>query len=110
MDMPRACRPIWREHTSAREAPDRSTCRKGTYSVAIASSKRPVAAVMKDLPRSRDGDGAQLIIGEAMANIPWQLRPAGDSNVVWRYSGNPVIRRDLFPGANSIFNSAVVSF
>ena len=50
------------------------------------------------------------IIGDALARIPWQDRPAGSSEVVWRYSANPVIPRDLFPGANSIFNSAVVPF
>ena len=30
--------------------------------------------------------------------------------VVWRYSGNPVIPRNPFPTANSVFNSAVVPF
>ena len=29
---------------------------------------------------------------------------------LWRYSGNPVIRRDLIPKSNSIFNNAVVPF
>jgi beta-1,4-mannooligosaccharide/beta-1,4-mannosyl-N-acetylglucosamine phosphorylase len=42
--------------------------------------------------------------------IPWEERPAGDSNVVWRYSKNPIIPRDLIPDSNSIFNSAVVPF
>jgi len=50
------------------------------------------------------------IRGDALPNIPWQDRPAGCSDVVWRYSANPVIPRDLFPGANSIFNSAIVPF
>ncbi len=50
------------------------------------------------------------IIGEHLPNIPWQDRPAGCSDVVWRYDKNPVIQRDLFPEANSIFNSAVVPF
>ena len=52
----------------------------------------------------------QTIIGDALPNIPWQDRPAGCSDMVWRYDANPVIPRDLFPGANSIFNSAVVPF
>ena len=43
-------------------------------------------------------------------NIPWQERPAGNSDVVWRYSANPIIPRDLIPSSNSIFNSAVVPF
>ena len=49
------------------------------------------------------------IIGEALPNIPWEARPAG-AGVMWRYSGNPVIPRDLIPCSNSIFNSAVVPF
>jgi beta-1,4-mannooligosaccharide/beta-1,4-mannosyl-N-acetylglucosamine phosphorylase len=42
--------------------------------------------------------------------FPWEPRPASSSDVVWRSSGNPVITRDRVPGANSIFNSAVVPF
>jgi beta-1,4-mannooligosaccharide/beta-1,4-mannosyl-N-acetylglucosamine phosphorylase len=45
-----------------------------------------------------------------MNNIPWEDRPAGSTEVVWRYSQNPVIPRDLIPSSNSIFNSAVVPF
>ena len=43
-------------------------------------------------------------------NMPWEERPAGSSEPIWRYSANPVIRRDLLPDSNSIFNSAVVPF
>ena len=50
------------------------------------------------------------IVGKGLANIPWQDRPEGCSDVVWRYSENPVIPRDLIPCSNSIFNSAVVPF
>ena len=46
----------------------------------------------------------------ANSNIPWEERPAGCSDVVWRYSKNPIIPRDLIPDSNSIFNSAVVPF
>lgn len=49
-------------------------------------------------------------IGPALPNIPWEERPPGCSDVVWRYSKNPIITRDAVPGANSIFNSAVVPF
>lgn len=51
-----------------------------------------------------------MIIGENLPNIPWQEKPAGNCHVVWRYDGNPVIPRDLFPTSNSIFNSAVVPY
>ncbi len=50
------------------------------------------------------------IQGCAVPNMPWQERPSGCSEVVWRYSGNPIIPRDLLPTSNSIFNSAVVPF
>lgn len=50
------------------------------------------------------------IIGESLPNIPWQDKPHGCIDAVWRYSENPVIRRDAIPSSNSIFNSAVVPF
>lgn len=50
------------------------------------------------------------IIGEPLPNIPWEERLNGSSSPVWRYSGNPIIPRNLLPDSNSIFNSAVVPF
>lgn len=50
------------------------------------------------------------ITGEELPNIPWQEKPEGCHDVVWRYSGNPIIERDAIPSSNSIFNSAVVPF
>jgi len=50
------------------------------------------------------------IKGENLPNIPWQDRPSGSSDIVWRYSNNPVIPRDLIACSNSIFNSAVVPY
>jgi beta-1,4-mannooligosaccharide/beta-1,4-mannosyl-N-acetylglucosamine phosphorylase len=47
---------------------------------------------------------------DSLPNIPWEERPAGCQDVVWRYSANPIIPRDLIPSSNSIFNSAVVPF
>jgi beta-1,4-mannooligosaccharide/beta-1,4-mannosyl-N-acetylglucosamine phosphorylase len=56
--------------------------------------------------------GANLIMSNAVkqANIPWEDRPPHCKDVVWRYSQNPIIPRNLIPSSNSIFNSAVVSF
>ncbi len=34
--------------------------------------------------------------------MPWQERPEGCKSVLWRYSANPVIPRDLLPDSNSI--------
>ncbi len=50
------------------------------------------------------------VVGSPLPNIPWEDRPPGCRDVVWRYSGNPIITRDAVLGANSIFNSAVVPF
>lgn len=50
------------------------------------------------------------LVGPALPNIPWEERPAGSDEVVWRSQRNPVITRDAVPGANSIFNSAVVPY
>ncbi|NOZ22923.1 MAG: glycosidase [Planctomycetes bacterium] len=52
----------------------------------------------------------QVIRGDALPNIPWEDRPEGCSDVVWRSSRNPIIPRDAIPASNSIFNSAVVPF
>ncbi|PJA32575.1 MAG: glycosidase [Zetaproteobacteria bacterium CG_4_9_14_3_um_filter_53_7] len=50
------------------------------------------------------------IIGEALANLPWEEKPQDSKEVVWRYSHNPIIPRNPFHGANSTFNSAAVPF
>jgi beta-1,4-mannooligosaccharide/beta-1,4-mannosyl-N-acetylglucosamine phosphorylase len=50
------------------------------------------------------------MVNYIVPNIPWEDRPAGSSDVVWRYSANPIIPRDLLPISNSIFNSAAVSY
>ena len=50
------------------------------------------------------------IFGNPLPGMPWEERPAGCKDVLWRYSKNPVIPRDLLPDSNSIFNSAVVPF
>jgi beta-1,4-mannooligosaccharide/beta-1,4-mannosyl-N-acetylglucosamine phosphorylase len=53
--------------------------------------------------------GTSMIYSQ-LPNIPWEERPAGCSDVVWRYSANPIIQRDQIPSSNSIFNSAVAPF
>ncbi len=50
------------------------------------------------------------IIGQSLPNIPWQDRPAGSSEPIWRYTENPVITRAAVKDANSIFNAAVIPF
>lgn len=50
------------------------------------------------------------VLGSPLPNMPWEDRPVGCKDVVWRYSKNPVIPRDIIPTSNSVFNSAVVPF
>lgn len=50
------------------------------------------------------------IAGEALPNMPWQKRPEGSCEVMWRYDSNPIIGRYALSTSNSIFNSAVVPF
>jgi beta-1,4-mannooligosaccharide/beta-1,4-mannosyl-N-acetylglucosamine phosphorylase len=50
------------------------------------------------------------IIGNALPNIPWQNKPQGCNEPVWRYTENPIIERNAIVNSNSIFNSAVVPF
>ena len=45
-----------------------------------------------------------------MTHIPFENRPAGCKDPLWRYSKNPIIDRYHIPTSNSIFNSAVVPF
>lgn len=50
------------------------------------------------------------IIGPALSNMPWEDKPAGEKEPIWRYSGNPIIGRHGNQRSNSVFNSAVVPF
>ena len=45
-----------------------------------------------------------------MPNLPWEVRPAGCNDVVWRYSKNPVIPYNAIDCSSAIFNSAAVPF
>jgi beta-1,4-mannooligosaccharide/beta-1,4-mannosyl-N-acetylglucosamine phosphorylase len=77
--------------------------------------KAELKSLAREIPADRDGRGARApsaptIVGDPCPNVPWEDKPVGHAHAVWRYSRNPVIPRDLFPGANSIFNSAVVPF
>lgn len=46
----------------------------------------------------------------SLPNIPWQERPAGSTDVLWRYSANPIIGWNPTPSTARIYNSAVVPF
>jgi beta-1,4-mannooligosaccharide/beta-1,4-mannosyl-N-acetylglucosamine phosphorylase len=51
-----------------------------------------------------------MIVGEPLTNIPWEDKPKGYIDVVWRYSSNPIIGWNPIPKAARIFNSAVLSY
>ena len=51
---------------------------------------------------------AKIINGVSLPNIPWQDRPEGCSDVVWRYDANPIIKRNPAKNCQRVFNSAVV--
>ncbi len=50
------------------------------------------------------------LICDALPNIPWQDRPEGCTDPVWRYDANPVIDRNPCEGVARIFNSAVIPY
>ncbi len=52
----------------------------------------------------------KILNGDSIPNMPWQDKPQGCKEVIWRYSENPVIKRNHLDMSNSIFNSAVVPF
>ena len=51
---------------------------------------------------------SNTIIGNALPNIPWEDRPTGCNDIMWRYSKNPVIDWNPTPSTARIFNSAVL--
>ena len=46
--------------------------------------------------------------GQNIPNMPWEEKPKDCYGPVWRYSQNPIIKRNPRPGISRIFNSAVV--
>jgi beta-1,4-mannooligosaccharide/beta-1,4-mannosyl-N-acetylglucosamine phosphorylase len=50
----------------------------------------------------------KTIIGSALPNIPWEKKPKGCTDVLWRYSKNPILDWNPIPKAARIYNSAVL--
>lgn len=50
------------------------------------------------------------LIGNSLPDMPWQEKPAGCNTPVWRYSENPIIKRNPLPNVARIFNSAVMPY
>lgn len=53
---------------------------------------------------------SNMIIGENLPNIPWEEKPKGCIDVMWRFSGNPIIGWNPIPKAARVYNSAVAPF
>lgn len=53
---------------------------------------------------------ALRVVAEPIPNIPWQERPTGGSDVLWRYSANPVVRARAIAASTYVHNSAVIAF
>jgi len=60
--------------------------------------------------KSKGNPGVQTIIGESLPNLPWENRPKECTDVLWRYSRNPIINWNPIPKAARIFNSAVLPY
>ncbi len=45
-----------------------------------------------------------------LSNIPWQDKPEGCNSPVWRYSENPIIKRNPAKNITRVFNSAVIEY
>lgn len=54
--------------------------------------------------------GAAKIIGDTLKNIPWQEKPEGCEDVIWRHEGNPIIGWNPTKSTARIFNSAVMPY
>jgi hypothetical protein len=52
----------------------------------------------------------KTIVGKALPNIPWQKKPKGCTDVVWRYDKNPVIDRKPIKDSSRVFNSAIIPY
>jgi beta-1,4-mannooligosaccharide/beta-1,4-mannosyl-N-acetylglucosamine phosphorylase len=47
------------------------------------------------------------VLTPALPHLPWQERPTGSTDVLWRYAANPILGWNPIPCAARIFNSAV---
>lgn len=53
---------------------------------------------------------AKVIGGYSLPDMPWQDKPEGHTDPVWRYTENPILSRKDCKNANSVFNSAVIPY
>ena len=53
---------------------------------------------------------ASKIIGVSLPNIPWEEKPKNCTDLMWRFSGNPILDWNPIPKAARVYNSAIVPF
>ncbi len=66
--------------------------------------------MLKTISKQSQTVSASTIIDRTSPAIPWQPRPAGSTDVVWRHDKNPIIGRRPIPCAQGVYNSAVVRY
>ena len=54
--------------------------------------------------------GKYVIKTENAKNMPWEERPSGARGALWRFSGNPIIKRNPTASCARVFNSALVPY
>ena len=52
----------------------------------------------------------KIIIGNSLPNIPWEDKPKNCTDLVWRFSGNPILGWNPIPKAARVYNSAIVPY
>ena len=50
------------------------------------------------------------VLSDPIANLPWEERPKDCPDVLWRYSGNPVVPARAIAASSYVHNSAVIDF
>ena len=53
---------------------------------------------------------SNTILGAGQPDIPWQDKPKGYDDIIWRFDKNPVVDRKAVKGADKVYNSAVIPF
>jgi len=50
------------------------------------------------------------IIGESVPNMPWEEKPKGLNDLLWRFTKNPIIKRNPTKSIARVINSAVIPY
>src|SRR4029079_12021930 len=74
--------------------------------------KSDLESTARAQPTRRNGprNGATSLGKGSATSFPWQKRPAGCHEVVWRHKSNPIIGRHYMPGVQGVYNSAVAPY